>query len=118
MTDSTDALIDAHLGAWNAAPGPDRDQVIANVYAADVTIGEPGAALTGHDGMARAIAGVQAQAPGALITRSGPIQTAQEMVAYTWDLGFEGAPRLASGRDVLIIRDGVIHSLYVVLDTP
>lgn len=116
MTQTYDALVDAHLSAWNASPGPGRERAISAIYARDVTIGEPAAAHAGHEGMTRAIEDVQAQLPGAVITRSGPIQTAQDLVTYSWNLGPANGSPLVTGRDVLIIRDGVIQSLYVLID--
>jgi ketosteroid isomerase-like protein len=113
---SIEQVIAAHLDAWNAPDGPARAQAIAALYATDVFVGEPGAAHRGHTGMAQAIADLQAQLPGTTITRSGPVQTAQDLVTYTWELGTAGQAATATGRDVLIIRDGLITSLYVVID--
>ena len=80
-------------------------------------VGEQGAAHTGHAGMAAAITALHAQVPGAAISRSGPIQTAQDLVTYAWTLGVEGQPPVASGRDVLLVREGRITGLYVVIDS-
>ena len=111
-----ESIVAAHLAAWNASAGPDRARLIASVYTADVFIGEPQRALRGHDGMEEAIASLQAQLPDTAITRSGPIEVAQDLVTYTWALGAADGPVIASGRDVLITRDDQIASLYVVID--
>lgn len=117
--ESVDQVVAAHLDAWNAPAGPDRDRAVVEVYAADVFVGEPGAAYRGHDGMSQAISGLQGQVPpGASLARSGPIQVAQDLVTYGWTLGVPGEPAVASGRDVLLVRDGRIASLYVVIDAP
>jgi hypothetical protein len=39
-------------------------------------------------------------------------------VTYTWELGAGTQPAIATGRDVLIIRDGLIANLYVLIDAP
>lgn len=114
--DTTESIVVDHLNAWNLPTGPKRKQAIARVYSADVFIGEPGHASRGHDAMDIAIAGLQAQVPGATISRTGAIQTAQDLITYSWVLGTSHQPVLASGRDVLLIRDDKIVSLYVVLD--
>ncbi|WP_181784009.1 alpha/beta fold hydrolase [Pseudonocardia pini] len=114
MTRSTEEIVAAHLAAWNRPAG---SVSFAEIYAADVVVGEPGAAHTGHAGMTAAITALQTQVPGAAISRSGPIQTAQDLVTYPWTLGFEGQPPVASGRDVLLVRDGLVTSLYVVIDS-
>lgn len=116
MPESHESIIDAHLSTWNRTPGPEREQAIASIYSLDVTIGEPGAAYTGHAGMTEAISGLQAQLPGTVITRSSPIQTAQDLATYSWSLGPTGGSTIVTGRDVLIIRDGSITSVYVLID--
>jgi SnoaL-like domain len=118
MAVSVENTVTAHLDAWNAPDGADRAQAIADLYSPDVFIGEPNAEHRGHSGMAQAISALQAQLPGTAITRSGPIQTVQDLVTYTWELGAGGQPAIATGRDVLIIRDGLITSLYVLIDAP
>ncbi|WP_122817912.1 nuclear transport factor 2 family protein [Nocardioides pantholopis] len=111
-------LVAAHLDAWNAPAGPGRDQAVERIYAADVSIAEPSGVLQGHDGMGHAISRLQAQLPGTSITRSDPIQVVQDLVTYRWTLGPPGRSPNAAGRDVLIVRDGRIASVYVVMDTP
>lgn len=113
-----ESVVEAHLSAWNSPAGEDRTRLISSVYSSDVFIGEPQGALRGHDGMAQAIAGLQTQLPGTSITRSGPIQVAQDLVTYAWTLGPAGGPAVATGRDVLLIRDDEVVSLYVVIDSP
>jgi len=116
MPESVESLVDAHLSVWNSAESRDRAESLAAIYSPDVFIGEPGFANRGHEGMAQAISGLQAGVPGAVLTRSGPIQIAQDLVTYSWNLGPASGEILASGRDVLIVRDGVISSLYVLID--
>ena len=113
-----ESIVARHLDTWNIPAGPQRAQSIASVYSSDVFIGEPQGALRGHDGMEQAIAGLQTQIPGATITRSGPIQVAQDLVTYGWTLAVADGPALATGRDVLIVRDGEVTSVYVVIDAP
>jgi hypothetical protein len=118
VSESVESLVGAHLDAWSAPAGPDRDQLIAEVYALDVFLGEPARGAKGHAGVAESIAGLQAELPGMSITRSGPIQSAQDLYTYTWALGPAGRAPIASGRDVLIVREGKITSLYVLIDAP
>ncbi len=118
VTESINALVAAHLDTWNSPEGSDRQQAIAATYTTDVTIGEPAARHTGHAGMNDAISALQAQLPNAVITRTGAIQTAQELVTYPWVLGTVGRPPVAAGRDVLLVLDGAITHLFVLLDAP
>jgi hypothetical protein len=118
MAGSVEYAVAAHLDAWNAPDGADRAEAIARLYSPDVFIGEPAAQHRGHSGMAHAISALQAQLPGTAITRSGPIQVVQDLVTYTWEIGGRSQPAIATGRDVLIIRDELIASLYVLIDAP
>jgi hypothetical protein len=114
---SIESIVAAHLEAWNAPAGQARQESIAKVYTADVFVGDPDTRLTGHAGMDQAITATQALLGGMAITRSGPLQQAQDLVTYPWTVGAEGAPTVASGRDVLIIRDGKVSSVYAVIDS-
>ena len=118
MTGSVERAVSAHLEIWNAPAGPERTKAIADVYSSDVFIGEPDAKRRGHSGMAEAISALQSELPGTSITRSGPIQTVQDLVTYTWELGAGSGPPMATGRDVLMLRDGRITGLYVLIDAP
>lgn len=113
-----DAIVTTHLDTWNSPAGPERLRAIASVYSPDVIVGEPQRALTGHEGMEQAIADLQSQLPGTELRRSGPIQVAQDLVTYPWTLGTPDGPAVASGRDVLFLRDQDVAALYVVIDTP
>ena len=114
--ESIENVVTAHLNTWNATAGADRDESIARTYSSDVFVGEPGAAHRGHAGVSAAITALQAQLPGTVISRSGPVQTAQDLVTYSWTLGVEGQEPIASGRDVLVVREGRITRLYVLID--
>ena len=116
MSESVEDLVSAHLDAWNAPAGPDRDQLIAEVYSPNVFVGEPASSAKGHAGVAESISGLHAQVPGSFITRSGPIQSAQDLYTYTWTVGPAGQNPIASGRDVIIVSKGKITSLYVLID--
>lgn len=118
MATSIEDTISDHLLAWNSPAGAERDALVSKLYAADVTIGEPDASYTGHAGMVEAISGLQAAIPGTAITRSGPIQTAQELSTYSWNLGPTGGPVIVTGRDVVTIENGTITALYVIIDAP
>ena len=109
-------LVSQHLEAWNSPPGDDRTNQIASVYSDNVFVGEPEASYTGHGGVEQAISGLQAALPNMTLTLRGDIQTAQDMSTYAWDLGPEGAPAVARGRDVIVVDGDRITRLYVVID--
>jgi hypothetical protein len=114
---SVENIVVAHMEAWNAPAGPERERAIAEVYTADVFVGEPDARLTGHSGVEQAIAALQAQLPGMALTRGGPLREVQDLVTYPWTIGAEGSSPVVSGHDVLILRDGKVSRLYVLIDS-
>ena len=115
---SLENLVAAHLEAWNSPAGGRRQQLISTTYSPEVFIGEPDGAYDGHGGMEKAISALQTQLPGTAISRSGPIQVAQDLVTYAWTLGPSGKAAIVSGRDVLLIRNDLVISLYVLIDAP
>lgn len=115
MPESIEKLIDDHLSAWNSPPSAQREELIAATYAADLFVGEPQAALTGHDGVTTAIDGLAAQVPGGSLHRTSGISQVQDLVTYTWGLLVDGND-VATGRDILLVADNVITRLYVLID--
>ena len=114
--DSIHALVTRHLNVWSSPPGGQRSSEVSAVYTEDVFVGEPDASYTGRDGLEQAIAGLQGALPNMVLTLNGNIQTAQDMSTYAWNLGPEGAPPVVTGRDVILVAEGAIASVYVVID--
>jgi ketosteroid isomerase-like protein len=114
---SVESIVDAHMETWNAPAGPAREKAIAQVYTEDVVVNEPDARLTGYAGVEQAITALQTQLAGMAISRSGPLREVQDLVTYPWTVSAEGGPAIASGHDVLIIRDGKVSSLYVLINS-
>jgi hypothetical protein len=48
---------------------------------------------------------------------AGPERDDAIAAIYAWTLGVEGQAPVASGRDVLLMREGRITGLYVVIDS-
>ncbi|MFG2886254.1 hypothetical protein ACGFYV_28805 [Streptomyces sp. NPDC048297] len=111
-------VVAEHLTIWNSPAGEARSRSIASTYSSDVLVAETDAAFHGHKGVEQAIDALQGAMPGMEITLSGPIQTAQELSTYTWTLGPAGAPPVVTGRDVITVQNGVVESVYVVIDAP
>lgn len=117
MTRSIADIVAAHLAIWNSPASAERSRSIASTYASDVLVAEPDAVHHGHDGVAQAIDALPS-APGMQIRLSGAIQTAQELTTYAWAFGPEGGPPVVTGRDVITVQDGIVHSVHVLIDTP
>jgi len=105
---ATRALLDHHLGIWSTTGCAARAGVIAETYRQDVVLVEPQLPSNGRDGVNDAIDGLQAQVPNMTFAVPRPDQTAQNTVTYTWTLEPAGGASVATGRDVLVVRDGLI----------
>ncbi|MFI1035470.1 hypothetical protein [Streptomyces sp. NPDC020951] len=118
MTTPITQVVAEHLSIWNSPAGEERSRAIASTYAGDVLVAEAEAVYQGHDGVEKAIDALHAAIPGMQLKLSGVIQTAQELSTYSWTLGPpEGAP-VVTGRDVIVIKHGVLESVYVLIDAP
>lgn len=117
MAAEVEALVSDHLAIWNSEDADQRLQAMASVYTDDVRTAERDATYAGHAGVDEAIAGLQGALPGMKLSLSGPIQRAQDLVTYQWNLGKPDEGVVAvTGRDVLVIDNGLIAVLYVLID--
>ena len=118
MTKPIAQVVAEHLTIWNSPAGEERSRSIASTYADDVLVAEADAVYHGAEGAEKAIDGLQAATPGMRLELSGPIATAQDPSTYTWTLGPAGGTPVATGRDVITVQDGVVQSVYVLIDAP
>ncbi|WP_405995425.1 hypothetical protein [Streptomyces sp. NBC_00986] len=118
MTESIAHIVAAHLTIWNSPAGEERSRSIASTYADDVLVAEADAVYHGPEGAEKAIDALQAAVPGTRLDLDSPIQTTQDLSTYTWTLGPAGGAPVATGRDVITVRDGVVKSVYVLIDAP
>lgn len=118
MPTPIDRIAEEHLRIWNSAPSAERTSAAASLYTEDVLTAEPAASYTSPAGVEQAIDGLHAALPDLQLRRTGAIQTAQNLSTYSWALGAPGGPAVVTGRDVLLIVDDRISSLYVLIDEP
>jgi hypothetical protein len=112
-----ETLVNAHLAVWNSEDADQRTLAMAPVYAKNVRTEESDASYAGHTGMNEAIAGLHGALPGMRLSLDGPIQQAQDLVTYQWNLGKPDEGIVAvTGRDVLLIDNGQIAALYVLIN--
>jgi hypothetical protein len=118
MTKPVAHIVAEHLTIWNSPAGEERSRSIASTYSDDVLVAEADALYHGHEGAEKAIDALQAAMPGMRLELDGPIQTAQDLSTYSWTLGPAGGAPVATGRDVITVQDGVVKSVYVLIDAP
>ncbi|MFE3444840.1 nuclear transport factor 2 family protein [Nocardia sp. NPDC059180] len=109
-------LVAQYLEAWNTTDAQDRAAAVERVFTPDATYVDPLVSVAGHEQLAAAIAGVQAQFPGWEFRPAGPVDGHHDQVRFTWELGPADGPAVVVGFDVAIIADGRIASVYGFLD--
>lgn len=109
--------IQRYFAAWNAAP-EDLTKAVAAAFTEDGTYTDPLADVTGHDGIAAAVSGVQTQFPGHEFRLTGTPDAHHDIARFTWDLVSRAdGTALAAGSDVITLAgDGRIRTVSGFLD--
>jgi hypothetical protein len=111
MTDTTTAtpqddsaldstVVDAYLATWNETDPAKRRELIDAALGADLWYRDPLLEADGLDAYDAMIAGVQAQFPGLVMSRTSPLDGHRDLVRFTWALGAPGADPVFAGLDV------------------
>jgi ketosteroid isomerase-like protein len=114
--DAIKAIIDNHLAAWNNTDPVSRQAAIATIYSLDVKVADPDEKYKGRETVDGIIAGFQAKFSGASLSLVGKPQIHHNGVYYKWQLAAAGAAPLATGVDFILLKDGLIKTLYVFVD--
>ncbi|WP_035201201.1 nuclear transport factor 2 family protein [Agrobacterium tumefaciens] len=115
-----DGLMQGHLYRVFAERDVERRRAaIRELYAETVSVFEPGAEATGHNGLDHTVDAILSKAPPNFVFGTfGPAVGHHGIGRMRWHFGPEGAPPVVTGLDVVEIVDGKIAKLYVFLDPP
>jgi hypothetical protein len=99
-------------------PDPERrDAAVAETFAEDVGFTDSEGTVTGRAALAAKVTKLLAQGPGLVFTHDGPLrEIAGTLGVRAWRLGPPGGAPVLGGLDVAVVRDGLIATLYTVLD--
>ncbi len=113
-----DGLLQANLARiFGEGDARKRSAAIADLYAADAVLYEPGQSATGHAEITRAIDALVAGFPPAFaFTAQGPAVGHHGLARLRWRAGPPGSPPVVTGTDVVRIETGRIKTLHVFLD--
>lgn len=114
-------LEDSLLKVWSERNDAQRLDVMQRIYAADIVFYETdqGEAIKGHQAIDALIKTLQSQwAPEFVFSLTRPAVMNHGVSHVAWTLGAAGAPPVASGMDIAIIKNGLISELYLYLDAP
>ncbi|HBF82571.1 MAG TPA: polyketide cyclase [Streptomyces sp.] len=117
MTVHQDA-VQRYFAAWNAGTAEELGMAVAAGFTEDATYTDPLVDVRGHDGLAAAIGGAQAQFAGFDFVLTGTPDAHHRLVRFTWDLVSRAdGSSPAAGFDVITLaEDGRISSVSGFLD--
>ncbi|MDO0924261.1 nuclear transport factor 2 family protein [Streptomyces sp. TG1A-8] len=112
------AAAERYFAAWNADGAEAIAKAVSDAFTADATYTDPLADVSGHDGIAAAIAGAQSQFPGFEFRLKGEVDGNHHIARFSWDLVSRAdGSSPAGGSDVITLaEDGRIRSVSGFLD--
>ncbi|HYF65441.1 MAG TPA: nuclear transport factor 2 family protein [Herpetosiphonaceae bacterium] len=112
-------VIDSYFAMWNETDAERRRALIAQAWAEDASYVDPVMSGAGHAGLDAMVAAVQDRFAGHRFQRTGPIETVQDRLRFTWELAAAGAPPVVKGTDFgQLAGDGRLQSITGFFDTP
>ncbi|WP_395943427.1 nuclear transport factor 2 family protein [Brevundimonas sp.] len=121
MEDDTidyDGLLQANLKRIFSEPDAERRKTaIAEIYAADAVLYEPGHIATGHAEITRTIdALLTSFPPDFAFAADGPAVGHHGLARLRWRAGPADGPAAVTGTDVVQVEQGRIKTIHVFLD--
>ncbi len=107
-----------YFAAWNAEGDEAIAKAVSDAFTEDATYTDPLADVAGHEGLAAAIAGAQAQFPGFEFRMKGSVDGNHNIARFSWDLVSKAdGSSPAGGSDVITLADdGRINTVSGFLD--
>jgi hypothetical protein len=94
-----------------------RDAAIAETFTEDVVFEDAEGTVAGRAALAAKVTELLAQGPGFVFVHDGPLREIPETLGVrAWRLGPPGGSAVLGGLDVAVVCDGLIATLYSVLD--
>lgn len=109
--------VDRYLQIWNQRDAATRLASIRAVFSETCSYTDPLAAMVGHDGIDRFIAGVQQQFAGVRFVLAGTVDAHHDVARFTWHARLEGREDpLAIGFDVVVLDGERVKQVVGFLD--
>ncbi len=116
MTAVSEVLTRSVLQVFNEADADRRAELIAATYAPDVVFHDPEGTVTGREAFAAKVAELLAGTGGLPFALRRPVQASAGLGVASWALGPAGQPPVATGTDVALVEDGLITTMWTLLD--
>ncbi|MES2462621.1 MAG: nuclear transport factor 2 family protein [Armatimonadota bacterium] len=114
--DAVTDLIDRYIAVWNEADAERRRALITQTWTADASYMDPLMQAEGWDGIETMTQGVQTQFPGFRFRRTSDVDTHNNRVRFSWELGPESGAPFAGGVDFGVVAGERLQSVTGFLD--
>ncbi|GAB3541724.1 hypothetical protein GCM10027343_12620 [Noviherbaspirillum agri] len=117
MEQSIERLVDQYIAIWNETDAARRRELIARTWTADADYVDPLTHAYGLAAIDAMVEGVQQRYPGHRFSRMGAVDSYQDRVRFSWEMG---PAAVAPGKtDVMqlkrvdfgVVKDGRLHSV-------
>jgi len=115
MTD-THALIERYIASWNETDAAGRRALISATFTESASYSDPMMKSEGHGGIDQMLAVVQERFAGLRFKQVGKVDSYEDRVRFSWELGPDGGPSVAGGTDFATIDAGKLSSVVGFLD--
>jgi hypothetical protein len=109
-------LIDSYIAIWNETDATRRRDLIERTWTETGRYLDPLMQATGHAELEAIAQGVQTQFPGFQFRRTSEVDTHNDRVRFSWELGPANAPGVAGGVDFGVIIGGRLQTITGFLD--
>ncbi|HIY67187.1 MAG TPA: nuclear transport factor 2 family protein [Candidatus Agrococcus pullicola] len=109
-------IVDAYLATWNA-DAAERERLIAEHWAENITYADPQAEIAGSAALHELIGAVRAQFPDFFFSQYRETDAHHRQLRFSWGLGPEGEEPPIVGFDVVVLdEEGKISDVRGFLD--
>jgi hypothetical protein len=115
MSNATE-LAERYIAIWNETDAGRRRALIAKTWTEDASYLDPMMRSNGHGGIDAMIAGVQGKYPGLKFSLAGKVDTHNDCLRFSWDLGPAGGAALAKGTDFAVVSDERLKAVTGFID--
>ncbi|MEL7977035.1 nuclear transport factor 2 family protein [Isoptericola sp. F-RaC21] len=113
--DTVTDLLRAYISVWNERTPHTRQAIAGGVFTSDAYYVDPHTSAQGRSAIDTYVAGWQQQFPQFHFDL-GEVRSHHDVAHFAWSFGPAGGPPAASGRDVAVIEEGRISTIYGFFD--
>ncbi len=109
-------VVDRYIAAWNETDPARRRELLSGALTADGRYLDPLGRAEGRDAIDGMMGAVQQQFPGFRFHRTSDVDSHNDRLRFTWELGPEGGEPFSAGVDFCVLEGGQISSITGFID--